>query len=192
MQGLYRDKLDSGLSPATVQKIHTVLHKALAQALKWNMIPRNAADAVKAPRPAPEEMHPLSPDEARKLIEAVHGDKLEALYILAVHTGMRQGELLALRWEDVDLNEGIIRIRRTLVRSGGRIALGEPKTKGSRRPVHLTGAAVEALKDPPGAATRRHRATGRSLPRSRPRFHLGGRHPYQPLRTCADGRLRRC
>ena len=146
VQGLYRDKLDSGLSPATVQKIHAVLHKALAQALKWNMIPRNATDAVKAPRPTPEEMHPLSPDEARKLIEAARGDKLEALYILAVHTGIRQGELLALKWEDVDLNEEVIHVRRTLVRSGGRIYIGEPKTKGSRRPVHLTGAAVEALK----------------------------------------------
>jgi integrase len=97
LQGLYRDKLDSGLSPATVQKIHTVLHKALTQALKWNMIPRNAADAVKAPRPAPEEMRPLSPEEARKLIEAARGDKLEALFVLAVHTGMRQGELLGLK-----------------------------------------------------------------------------------------------
>ena len=77
VQGLYRDKLDSGLSPATVQKVHAVLHKALAQALKWTMIPRNATDAVKAPRPAPEEMHPLSPDESRKLMEAAHGDKLE-------------------------------------------------------------------------------------------------------------------
>src|SRR5215218_9001388 len=146
VQGLYRDKLDSGLSPATVQKIHTVLHKALAQALKWNMIARNTADAVKAPRPAPEEMRPLSPDEATKFIEAAMSDKLQALYILAVQTGMRQGELLGLKWEDVDLNEGVIHIRRTVVRSGGRISLGEPKTKGSRRPVHLTGAAVEALK----------------------------------------------
>jgi integrase len=179
VQGLYRDKLDSGLSPATVQKIHTVLHKALTQALKWNMIARNAADAVKAPRPAPEEMHPLSPDEARKLIEAVRNDKLEALYVLGVHTGMRQGELLALKWEDVDLNEGVIRIRRTLVRSGGRISLGEPKTKGSRRTVYLTGCGGVA--NPPGAAARRHRATGRSLPRPRPRLHLGGWHPHQPL-----------
>jgi integrase len=146
VQGLYSDKLDSGLSPATVQKIHAVLHKALVQALRWNMIPRNATDAVKAPRPAPEEMHPLSPVEARKLIEAVRGDKLEALYVLAVHTGMRQGELLALKWEDIDLIEEVIRIRHTLVRSGGRISIGEPKTKGSRRTVHLTDAAAEALK----------------------------------------------
>src|ERR671911_710401 len=146
VQGLYRDKLDSGLTPATVQKIHAVLHKALAQALKWNMIPRNAAHSVKAPRPAPEEMHPLSPDEARRLIEAVRGDKLEALYVLAAQTGMRQGELLALKWEDVDLNRGVVHVRRTLVRSRGRIALGEPKTKNSRRPVDLTSVAVEALK----------------------------------------------
>jgi integrase len=146
LQGLYRDKLDSGLSPATVQKIHAVLHKALAQALKWNMIPRNAADVVKAPRPAPDEMHPLSPDEAAKFVEAAHGDALEALYVLAVQTGMRQGELLALKWDDVDLNEGVIRVRRTLMRSGGRIALGEPKTRGSRRSIHLTGAAVEAFR----------------------------------------------
>jgi integrase len=146
VQGLYRDKLDSRLSPATVQQIHAVLHKALAQALRWGMIPRNPADAVKAPRPAPEEMRPLSPDEALKLVEAVHGDKLEALYILAVQTGMRQGELLALKWEDVDLNRGVIHVRRTLVRSRGRLALGEPKTKKSRRPVNLTNVAVEALK----------------------------------------------
>jgi integrase len=91
-------------------------------------------------------MRPLSPDEARKLLEAARGDKLEALYVLAVHTGMKQGELLALKWEAVDLNGGVIRIRRTLARSGGRIILGEPKTEGSRRPVCLTGAAVEALR----------------------------------------------
>src|SRR5215208_3235076 len=136
----------SKLSPAHVQKIHAVLHKGLNQALKWNMIPRNVADAVKAPRPDPKEMHPLSPDEARKLIEAARGDKLEALYILAVHTGMRQGELLGLKLENLDLNEGVIHLRRTLTRSAGRIALGEPKTRGSRRTVHLTGAAVEALR----------------------------------------------
>ena len=146
VQGHYRDKLDSGLSAATVQKIHTVLHKALTQALKWNMVPRNVADAVEAPRPTPKEMRPLSPEEGRRLLEASRGDGLEALYVLAVHTGMRQGELLALKWEDVDLSEGVVRVRRTLARSGGRVSLGEPKTRRSRRPVHLTGAAVEALR----------------------------------------------
>ena len=81
-----------GLSPAAVHKFHTVLHKALAQALQWNMVPRNVTDAVKAWRPTPKEMRPLSLGEARKLLEASRGDRLEALYVLAVHTGVRQGE----------------------------------------------------------------------------------------------------
>jgi integrase len=96
LQRLYREKLDDDLSPATVQKIHHVLHKGLEQAMRWDLIPRNPADSVKAPTPAPKEMRPLSASEARKLLEAAGGDRLEALYVLAVHTGMRRGELLGL------------------------------------------------------------------------------------------------
>jgi integrase len=147
VQSFYRDRLDSGLSPATVQKIHVVLHKALDQAVNWNLIPRNVTEAVNAPRPAPKEMRPLSPDEARKLLETARGDSLEALYVLAVHTGMRQGELLGLKWEDVDLEGGVIRIRRTLTRNKGRLLLGAPKTKRSRRTVRLTEPAAETLRE---------------------------------------------
>jgi integrase len=103
LQRLYREKLDGGLSPSTVQKIHHVLHKALAQAVRWDLIARNPADAVKAPRPAPEEMRPLSAEEARRLLDAAEGDRLEALYALAVTTGMRRGELLGLKWSDINL-----------------------------------------------------------------------------------------
>ncbi len=67
------------------------MHKALAQAVKWDLIARNPADAVKAPTPTPKEMHPLSAHEARRLLEAARGDRLEALYVLAIHTGMRRG-----------------------------------------------------------------------------------------------------
>lgn len=116
LQGLYRDRLDAGLSPATVQKMHHVLHKALGQAVRWNLIPRNPADAVKAPTPTPKEMHPLSVHEARRLLAAAQGDRLEALYVLAIHTGMRRGELLGLQWADVDLDSSTIRVRRTLTR----------------------------------------------------------------------------
>src|SRR5215211_8125239 len=122
--GFYQDRLAAGSAPASVNKLHVTLRKALNQAVKWHMVPLNVAEAVKAPRPAPPEMRTLSAAETRKLLEAARGDKLEALYMLAVQTGMRQGELLALKWEDVDLNEGVIRVRRTLARSGGRIALG--------------------------------------------------------------------
>ena len=103
LQSLYRDRLDAGLSASTVHKIHVILHKSLAQAARWDMVPRNVSEAVKVPRPAPREIHPLSPEEARELLDAASGDRLEALYSLAVTTGMRQGELLALRWSDVDL-----------------------------------------------------------------------------------------
>ena len=90
LQSLYRERLDSGLSGSTVQKIHHVLHKALTQAMRWDLIPRNPADSVKAPTPTPKEMHPLSALEARQLLEAAWGDRLEALYVLAIHTGMRR------------------------------------------------------------------------------------------------------
>jgi integrase len=145
---LYRERMDSGLSPSTVQKIHHVLHKALSQAVRWDLIPRNPADSVTAPAPTTKEMHPLSAEEARRLLEAARGDRLEALYVLAVHTGMRRGELLGLKWDDVDLDSQTVRIRRTLTRTdnGRRLALGEPKTRKSRRTVRLTQRAVEALR----------------------------------------------
>jgi integrase len=148
LQGLYRDRLDSGLSGSTVQKMHHVLHKALSQAVRWNLIPRNPADSVKAPTASTKEMHPLSAPEARQLLEAAGeaGDRLEALYVLAVHTGMRRGELLGLKWDDVDLDGSTVRVRRTLTRKGTGYVLGEPKTKKSRRTVRLTQRAVDALR----------------------------------------------
>jgi integrase len=146
VQGFYRGRLDSGLSPATVQKIHVVLHKALAQAVKWSLVPRNVTEAATAPRPSPKEMRPLATEKVRKLLGAARGDRLEALWVLAVHTGMRQGELLALKWTDVDFGAGKVSVRRTLTRESGHYTLGEPKTKRSRRTVKLTGAATEVLK----------------------------------------------
>ena len=149
LQRLYRDRLDFGLSGSTVQKIHHVLHKALSEAKRLRLIPHhNPASDVKAPRASTKEMHPLSAQEARLLLEAARGDRLEALYVLAVHTGMRRGELLALRWEDVDLDAATVRVRRTLTRvdNGRRLAFGEPKTKKSRRTVRLTPQGVEALR----------------------------------------------
>jgi len=93
-------------------------------------------------------MRPLDTDEVRRLLEVAHGDSLEALYVLAVTTGMRRGELLGLKWSDVDLENGRLSIRRALTRTdnGKYVALTEPKTRGSRRTVKLTQRAVEALR----------------------------------------------
>lgn len=92
-------------------------------------------------------MRTLSAEETRRLLEAAHGDKLEALYVLAVTTGMRQGELLAIKWQDVNLEKATVSVRRTLTKSGGRLLLGEPKTKKSRRTIQLTKAAVRSLRE---------------------------------------------
>ncbi len=72
--------------------IHTTLRKALQDAMSDGLIPRNVADGIKAPRPKKKEINPLSPKQARAFLEAVRGDRLEALYVLAVHRGLRQGE----------------------------------------------------------------------------------------------------
>jgi integrase len=145
IQALYRAKLDEGLAPKTVKYIHTTLHRALRQAVRWGLVPRNVAAAVDPPRVTTPEMRPLSPAQARVLLEAARGNRLEALYVLAVTTGMRQGELLGLGWEDVDLEARVVRVRRTLTLARGGPSLTEPKTRGSRRSIRLTASAVDAL-----------------------------------------------
>lgn len=149
LQGFYRSKLDSGLSPRSVQYMHTVLHRALKQAVRWSLIPRNVSEAVDPPKVQREEIRPLSREGAKKLLQTARetGDRLEALYVLAVHSGLRQGEMLGLRWEDVDLEAGTLQVRRTLtgVESGSPVFTA-PKTTKSRRSVKLTAGALEALK----------------------------------------------
>jgi integrase len=113
--------------------------------MQWDLIPRNVTEAVKAPRPSSKEIRPLSPEQAKTLLETVRGDRLEALYVVAVATGLRQGELLALKWEDVELENAVLRVRRTLTRTGGKYTVGPPKTDRSRS-VGLTERAVEALR----------------------------------------------
>ncbi len=142
LQGFYRTKLDAGLSPRTVQYIHAVLHRALKQALRWGLVARNVSEAVDPPRVRREEIRPLCPEQARMLLEAARDDRLEALYVLAIHCGLRQGELLGLKWEDVDLERGILQVRRTL--SNG--VFTTPKTAKSRRSVKLTESALDALR----------------------------------------------
>jgi integrase len=145
VRGLYRKKLEAGLSPRSVQYVHVTLHKALKQAVRDGLIPRNATEAVKPPQVRREEIRPLTTEQVRTLFEAAKGDRLEALYVLAVTTGLRQGELLGLKWDDVDMEVGTLQVRRTLTTAKGGPALSAPKTKGSRRTVKLSQTALEAL-----------------------------------------------
>jgi integrase len=149
VRGLLREKLDAGLSPRTVQYIRFVLRKALDQAVADYLIPRNPVAGVKPPQVRREEIKPLSPKQARLFLRtaAETGDGLEALFALAIHLGLRQGELLALKWEDVNLEAGTLQVRRSLSGSnGGQPVFTTPKTAKSRRQVRLTAGATEALK----------------------------------------------
>jgi integrase len=149
VRSLYREKLDAGLAPRTVQYIHTTLHKALKDAVADGLIPRNVTEGIKAPQPKKKEVNALSVDQARTFLSAVRGDRFEALYVVAVHCGLREGELLGLRWEDIDLEAKTLAVRRTLSETKiGHIFEATKNAKG--RNVRLTNSAVEALK--------RHRA----------------------------------
>jgi integrase len=112
--------------------------------VRWGLVPRNVCEDVEQPRLGREEMQPLDRAQTRHLLKtaAESEDRFEALYVLAVHTGMRPGELLGLRWEDVDLDAGSLRVNRAL--SDGKLA--ETKTKRSRRRIDLSAGSVAALK----------------------------------------------
>jgi integrase len=142
VQGLYREMQDRGLSARTVEYTHAVLHRALKQAVRWRMVPRNVCDAVDVPQVRREEMHPLTPEQARRFLDAARGERLEVLYVVAVHAGLRPGELLALGWEDVDLDRGVLHVHRAL--SDGEFTT--PKTKRSRRRIDLSAGSIAALK----------------------------------------------
>jgi integrase len=147
LRGLYREKTETGLSARTVGYIHTTIHNALEQAVKDGLVPRNVADIVKPPQLCREEIQPLTPAQTKTLLEAVGGDRFEALYVLAVTAGPRQGELLGLKWEDIALDRSLLQVRRTLSSTkGGEPIFSNPKTAKGRRSVKLTARAVEVLR----------------------------------------------
>lgn len=152
VQRAYGQLIAQGLAPATVRRVHNVLHAALEQAVRWRRLQTNVAGLVAAPRIPRREMTALSPEQARQLLETVRGDRLEALFVVALTTGMRQGELLALRWECVDLDAGCARVVGSLARvnvgtNDSRLVVQEPKTARSRRRVELGSLAVTALRE---------------------------------------------
>jgi integrase len=146
VQAFLNRKLEAGLSPRRVEYIHAVLRRALGTAERWGLVTRNVAKLVDAPRVPKHEIRPLTPEQALLLIEKASADRLKALWTTALGTGMRQGELLALRWEDVDLERGRLQVRHTLARVDGKLVLLEPKTERSRRPVILPSVVSEALR----------------------------------------------
>jgi integrase len=146
VEHFYARKRMDGLSATTVAHLHAVLHRALATAERQDLVTRNVAALADHPRLQRQEMHALTREQAHQLLAAAAGHCLEALYVLAVTTGMRQGELLGLRWTDIDLQDGWLCVRQALQYQPGKgYVFVEPKTATSRRRIKLPTVAVERL-----------------------------------------------
>jgi integrase len=146
VQAFLNAKSASGLSPRTVGYLRAVLRQALGQAERWGMVTRNAARLAEPPRIPRREITPLSPGEARLFLDAIRGDRLEALYIVALGLGLRQGEILGLAWGDVDLDSSTLTVRHALQRVEGALMLVEPKSATSRRAIALPILVRDALR----------------------------------------------
>ncbi|MGI9056997.1 MAG: tyrosine-type recombinase/integrase [Ktedonobacteraceae bacterium] len=147
VQAFYTQKLNEGLSQKRVKGIHSVLHEALENAVKWNLIGRNVCDLVNSPIPKRHEIQPLTQEQAQRLLKAAHDHKLEALLTVAVTTGMRRGELLGLHWQDINLRTGSLQVKRTVNRIGKYgLVVSEPKTARSRRNIVLPAFVIGVLK----------------------------------------------
>jgi integrase len=137
---------DRGLSAATVQKVFIVLRLALDDAVRDGLLAKNPAAALRQPALERSEARHLSDDELDKLLSALEGKRCERVVRFIAGTGLRKGEALALRWQDVDLDKGIVRVSGTLARLSGQLVVSEPKTAKSRRALPLTPVLVSLLK----------------------------------------------
>lgn len=143
---LLNKKREAGLSGRSLAMIREVLRGALNVAIKMSIIERNAAALATPPKQQKVDRRTISPEEAKRLLAAFEGDRLEALYRLALTLGMRQAEIIGLRWQDVDLDAGVLHVRQTIQRIGDQVHVGQPKTVRSRRTLPLAKPLVAALK----------------------------------------------
>jgi integrase len=146
VQDFYDSKIAAGEKPSSVRYMHAILHNALEHAHKRNLVPQNADSKTEPPKVRPPEIRPLGADQVKTFLHAARGERLEALYVVAVTAGPRIGELLALRWTDVDLERGNMRVARTLSRAKNGPRFTTPKN-GKGRSITLTRQAVEALRN---------------------------------------------
>lgn len=160
VQALLNQKLREGLKPKTVRYLRGTLRTALNEAVRWGLVSRNAAALVEGPRVERYRIAPFTPDEARIFLAGIRGDRLEALYSVALTMGLRQGEALGLCWEDVDLDMGYVRVTKQLQRIHGSPQLVEPKTERSRRTLAMPPMIAKALKDHRGRQERERNAAG--------------------------------
>ncbi|HOR18822.1 MAG TPA: tyrosine-type recombinase/integrase [Brevefilum sp.] len=148
IQALYNKKVESGIGVRTVGLIHSVLHCALNHALRLGIIFRNPSDAVYKPKAQKREMEVLDENQARMLLIAAKGKRHEALYKLAITTGLRKGEILGLKWGDLDWDTHQLNVQRQIQRVPQEgLAYSQPKTAAGRRMIILGSDTILALKD---------------------------------------------
>lgn len=153
-----------GVSARTVQLSRAVLRTMLADAEREQLISRNVAGLVKGPRVERREVEPWSAEEAGRFLDSMNGHRLSALFAVGVALGLRKGELLAMRWDDVDLGGASLRVQRTVQRLGGGIGLvsGSPKTERSRRTIPLPQVSVNSLREHRSRQEKERSAAGKA------------------------------
>jgi integrase len=146
VEGLLADLGRAGYKPNTIRLVRSVLRRALGHAVRQGLLVRNVAALTNGPRIPRGNPRVLTVEEVQRLLGTAKGKRFEVGFVLLVETGMRLGELLGLRWEDIDQDGGQLHVSQTLSTLNGRIVLDEPKTASSRRLYELSPQAVEALK----------------------------------------------
>lgn len=146
IQQLYAQRFQDGLSGTTVNHVHRILHAAFDAAVKQGVLLRNPTDMIEAPRKDHKDHKTWTVEETRRFLDAIKGDRYEAAFIVALSTGMRQGEILGLRWSTLDLERGWIQVRGNLQRIKGKLTVKQTKTRASTHTVHLTSLAIDALR----------------------------------------------
>lgn len=154
LNAFYAKKMREGLAPTTIIYYHSVLHNALGMAVKWGLVSRNVCELASPPRKVPHEIQTLTVEQVQKLLATMRGHKWEALFTLALATGLRRGEILGLKWQDIDFTTGKLQVRRVLSRVPTKMenrehvyVEAETKTQQSRRNVTIAPFALNALRD---------------------------------------------
>lgn len=146
VQTMMNRKMADGLAAQSVVHIRAILRRALNRAIRLGLVTQNVAALADPPKVERREVNTLTVDQAKRLVIAMRGDRLRGLYLLAVLTGLRQGELLGMRWQDVDFGRSLVNVTVALQRQNGELRLVPPKTAKSRRAVALTGWGHQVLK----------------------------------------------
>lgn len=146
LQRYYQDLQKAKVGPRICQLIHVILSKSFAQALDWGYLTQNPCHSVNRPRNARKTMRVLSTAEVKEFLLESKNTPHHALFLLAVTTGLRQGELFSLTWEDVNFADKTISVQKTVYEVDGEFVLGEPKTAKSRRLVTVPWSVLETLR----------------------------------------------